>query len=200
MSLEVPTGYGLASIILEGPDGTQPYVTTIGVGLALELSPVQVANHVLWSYYDAFSDLTNDALRIDRVSLYVGDSTGPSGSVDSTQDGGPGLRSGEMAPTAMSLILRKQTEGLGRQGRGRMFIPGVLADGDVTAAGRIEEASVDIFVAACANFYLNLLGLGDEPEVVAPYLLHSEGSGVAPTLIESFGISPLVGWIRGRIR
>lgn len=202
MSLVVPPGYGLAAINIVGPDGTEPYVTTIGVSTADAGGDfTAIADRVLAAYILAFSELTNDQLFIDRVSLYVG-SDGPSGSVDSTFAGVQGGREVEMAPTAMSLIGRKQTNYLGREGRGRMFLPGLLADGDVNARGAIESASIPGFLEAMQDFGEALVDTGTMSGPIAPpYLLHSDRPGApAPSLITSLTPAPLVGWIRGRIR
>lgn len=202
MSLVIPPGFGLASIVLNGPDGTQPYVTTIGVGLSDAGGDfVGVANRVLQTYASAFDTLTNEDLTFDRVTLLVG-SDGGNGSVDSDIAPMVAVRSGPMAPTAMSLIARKNTAVLGRRGRGRMFIPGVLADGDVAANGAIEPESRPIFQEALDNFMTGLSLVGTSPYPIAPpYLLHSEGSAsTSPTPITSLSTAPLVGWVRKRIR
>lgn len=202
MSLVIPPGFGLASIVLNGVDGTQPYVTTIGVGTTDAGGDyVGVANKVFNAYVTAFQSLTNNDLVISKVTLLVG-SDGGNGSVDSDVPAQQGLRSVEMAPTAMSLIARKQTASLGRTGRGRMFIPGVLGDGDVTASGAIEEASAPIFAEACEDFRNFLATLPGDTNPAAPaYLLHNEGSPTtSPSAITALRPAPLVGWIRGRIR
>lgn len=202
MSLVIPPGFGLASIVLNGVDGTQPYVTTIGVGTTdAGGNYVGVANKVFNAYVTAFQSLTNNELVISKVTLLVG-SDGGNGSVDSDVPAQQGLRSVEMAPTAMSLIARKQTASLGRTGRGRMFIPGVLADGDVTASGAIEEDSAPIFAEACEDFRNFLATLPGDTNPAAPaYLLHNEGSPTtSPSAITALRPAPLVGWIRGRIR
>lgn len=200
MSLVVPPGYGLASIYLSGDVGTSPYVTTMGLDIgAAGTTLIDAANNVLASYIDAFQGITNSDLRIDRVSLFVGDLDSP-GSVDSTGPGAQGLREIAMAPTAMSAIARKVTEELGRAGRGRMFLPGILADEDVNESGRIEGGSRDIFDAKCLQFLDNLANADPTMELL-PVLLHSESSPITtPTAIEALITAPLVGWIRGRIR
>lgn len=202
MSLVIPPGFALASIVLNGIDGTQPYVTTIGVGTTDAGGDyVGVANKVFNAYVEAFGDFTNQNLVISKVTLLVG-SDGGNGSVDSTEQAAVGLRDVPMAPTAMSLIARKQTASLGRTGRGRMFIPGVLADGDVTASGAIEPDSQPIFATACENFRTYLATLPGDTNPPAPaYLLHSETSPTtSPSALTALTPAPLVGWIRGRIR
>lgn len=200
VSLVVPPGFGLASIILTGPDGTQPFVTTIGVSLADSGGDyVAVANKVLLSYQNAFREYVADNISIEKVSLLVG-SDGGSGSVDSDGSQINGERDVDMAPVSMALIARKVTGQLGRSGRGRMFLPCMLADGDVNQSGRIEAASLGIFNGACQDFYDALIDDTDGM-VLEPVLFHAENTDVPlPTSIISLQVAPLVGWIRGRIR
>lgn len=202
MSLVIPPGFALASIVLNGIDGTQPYVTTIGVGTSDAGGDyVGIANQVFGAYELAFRELTNVNLVISKVTLLVG-SDGGNGSVDSTYPAQQGERDVPMAPTAMSLIGRKQTASLGRTGRGRMFIPGVLADGDVTASGAIESASIPVFAEALEDFRTYLASYPGSVNPPAPaYLLHSEDSPTtSPSAMTALTPAPLVGWIRGRIR
>lgn len=99
----------------------------------------------------------------------------------------------------MALIMRKNTAQFGRTGRGRMFIPGVLDEGNVTPSGSIEPATVGNFVAAGGEFYDSLIN--DPDASLLPFLLHNETSPITvPTPITSFTPAPLVGWIRKRIR
>lgn len=200
MSLVVPPGFGLASIYLTDATGTPPFVTTIG----LDLTPaggnyIDAANNVLASYIDAFQGITSEDARIDRVLLYVG-ADGGSGSIESTDNGAFGIRDADMAPFAMALIARKVTSNLGRSGKGRMFVPCVLADADVNAGGNLESGSQTVFQTAINNFYNNLL-TADPTMELQPVLLHSEGSpSTTPTPIQGLLAANQVGWIRKRIR
>jgi len=200
VTIVVPPGYGLASIILLGGPGTPEYVTTIGLDItAAGTTFIDAADNVLASYIDAFQGLTADNVRIERVSLYVGSATSP-GSVDSLGDGADGLRDELMAPIAMAPIVRKVTATLGRSGRGRMFLPGVLADADVDQGGNIESGSLGVFQDAVEQFFTNLLTADPAMELI-PVLLHSEDSpSTTPTPIQGLQVAPKVGWIRGRIR
>nr|CRY96646.1 hypothetical protein [uncultured prokaryote] len=200
MSLVIPVGFGLAAIQVTGAAGTAPYVTTMGVDLAAaEGDYVAAANNVLASYVDAFEGLTGENFIMDRVSLFVGDGDG-GGSVESTDPGTAGLRDGDMAPVGMAAIARKVTTDLGRKGKGRMFLPGMLADLDVDEGGSIPTASRDIFTARATSFLTNLLD-ADPAMPLPPVLFHSEGSvSTVPTPIQGMVCSEKVGWIRGRIR
>lgn len=201
MALVIPGGYALASVTVVGTDGTSPFVTTCGINYntvpGLDLT--DAANQVFQAYVQAFGALTFNNYTIQKASVFV-TGEGGSGSVDSNVAPFQGLRVGpRQEPIAMALIMRKNTAQFGRTGRGRMFIPGVLDEGNVTPSGSIEPATVGDFTAAGSVFFEQLADLPDAP--VQPFLLHNEGSPItAPTPITSFTPAPLVGWIRKRIR
>ncbi len=201
MPLVIPPGYGSAAFVLIGDVGTQPYVTTIGLDLGEAGGDfVLAANSAALAYADAFLGDTSSALTLSHVTLQVGQDGG-SGSVQSTNGTFPGTSTGEKAPTAMSVILQKLTANLGRQGRGRMFIPGSVSEGAVNEAGQLNSGSLGAWTGNATAFLENLRqGVeGPAPTVpLEPVLLHS--SSALPTPISVMAPAPLVGWVRGRIR
>lgn len=203
MSLVIPPGYGLAAFTLTGPAGTQPYITTCGVDLdAAGGDWEQAANSAFAAFAQEVCPYINDALTLDRVQLTVG-SDGPGGSVDSTLPPEPCGATGAFAPTAMSAIIRKQTANLGRTGRGRFFMPGVLQETWVEDNGQISTDGITALSTMAVNFYGALSEGSDDPlfsTPLPPVLLHSEGDIQPPTVITAFSVTNVVGWIRGRIR
>jgi hypothetical protein len=199
MALSVPPGFGLAAFVFSGAQGTQPYVTTLGVDLAAAGGDfVLAANQLHGSFVESLRSKLSPQMRFEKVTLTIGQD-GPSGSIDSTQAPVTGTaEGGAYSPSAMSIIARKNTAQYGRAGRGRMFLPGMCPEigvdenGSVTAQYRAEmQDALDAF--------FDLLGAPTDP-VVPPVLLHSGLEPEAPTPITGFGVAPLVGWIRGRIR
>lgn len=156
------------------------------------------ANAVMEAYSDSLLLNTASALTLDRVTLSVGQDGQGGGSVDSDLAPVPGGAAGTYPPTAMSAILRKTTNALGRAGRGRMFLPGVLTETDVDPDGTVVVGKRTTLNTAAATFQARLIEQDVYPSV-PPVLLHSSGT-LAPTPITSFTVSDLVGWIRGRIR
>lgn len=196
MALVVPPGFALASFVFTGNVGTQPYVTTIGVEVDLgAATAVDCANIMKASYVDSFAAETTSALTLDRVSLYIGDD-GPSGSVDSNTAPSAMTRSGTYPPTACSAIARKVTADVGRRGRGRMFLPGVLSESEVDQDGSVVSARRTSLQAALNDFYGNLTAVGP----VGPPVLFHATAPTDPSPITGFAVSDTVGWIRGRIR
>lgn len=200
MSLVIPPGFGLAAFILTGAVGTQPYVTTMGVSLGDAGGDfVGAANRAKEAYEETIMAETSNLLTLDRVTLSVGQD-GPGGSVDSDTTPVAGSLTGSFPPTAQSAIGRKVTNILGRPGRGRMFLPGVLSENNVDQDGTVVAARRGQITVALQSFVDNLaLGGSLEGVTLPPHLLHSDGM-LVPTPITSMVCSDLVGWIRGRIR
>lgn len=200
MALVIPPLYNQAAITLVGPDGTAPYVTTIGVQQSdLVVDPVSIANAVFLAYANNLKDVTNTSMTVQKVSLTIG-ADGPTGSVDS--DLAPIACTGgaQAGPSAMSVIARKQTGQFGRSGRGRMFLPGVNLEAGILPNGGLTTEYRDQVNTRLQAFFDDLsagtLGSGE----LIPVLFHGEESALEPTVITSLVASSLVGWIRGRIR
>lgn len=200
MSLVIPPGYGLAAYEFTSATGTAPFVTTIGVDLSDAGGDfVAAANAAFSAYAGQIMPITDNDLTLSRVVLSIGQD-GPGGSVDSTRTPVQGGSTGTFAPVAMAPVVRKVTAQIGRSGRGRMFLPGLIQEAGVDPTGGLTntfrnqlQGKVDDFLEV-----LQVPGI-DEPSL-PPVLLHSAGLDIAPTPIQSLLVTPLVGWIRGRIR
>lgn len=197
MSLVIPPGFGSAAFIFGSTEGTPPFVTTLGVDLSDAGGDfVSAANLLMFNFAQNWAGLIDSSLTLVSVSLAVGQD-GPGGSVDSDLPPIAMTRSGNSAPVAMAPILRKVTNQIGRRGRGRMFIPGAVAQTDTFETGALTPARVTALNAAATAWYEDLTTdpVGSYP----PVLLHSSAP-TDPTPVTGFQVSPLVGWIRGRIR
>lgn len=204
MSLVIPPGFASASIVLTGPLGTAPYVTTIGLDLGdAGADFVGVANLVHAAYEECFMSTTNEKLALAKVTLLIG-SDGGNGSVDSTRPAIEGGNGSAMQAIAMAPIIRKQTASLGRSGRGRMFLPGCLGELDVNDNGQLEPAFRAGIQEAAEDFFAYLTsGVVPGSDVrppAPPVLLHSETGPPLPSTILGASVSPTVGWIRKRLR
>lgn len=199
MTLIVPPGFGSAAFVLTSTTGTPPIVTTLGVDLSAYGGDFVTAANVLFGLYEGFIlPETDTSLTLDHVNLTIGDD-GPSGSVDSSNAPAPGERSGTGPPVSMSAIVRKVTNDVGRRGRGRWFIPGLLTTTNVDENGIIDSGRRTQIDNVTNLMRAEMESAVSIPFPLPPVLLHS-GAPADPTPIESFSCSTLVGWVRGRIR
>lgn len=200
MPLIIPPDYALATWEFSGAPGTAPFATTCGFRVDGWLdSQVAAANHLFTAYQLSWLLNTDSEITLDRVTLLIGDLNG-NGSVESDLSPEAGQTATADGPISMAVIMRKTTDQLGRKGRGRCFIPGVLGTEDVNQDGTIKTASLAVFQATADDFHDNVTSPGGAPTgALEPVLLHNDPA-LAPTVISNFTVTPLVGWIRGRIR
>lgn len=200
MARIIPVGFGELSFVMTSALGTDPFVHTLGVSLAGvdEADYVEAADFAFDCWLGEFQALTDSDLRFDRVELAVGLAGGTSGSVRSTSGGANGIRTTTSVPIVLAFIVNKITAQLGRKGRGRAFIPGVLPADNVSEGGRVGAAQVTAYGEAYNDMLVALATdtVGSTP--MAPVLLHADGS--TPTPITGAIGSSLVGTLRKRIR
>lgn len=206
MSLSIPPGYGLAAWHWNSTLGTAPFVVTCGVDLtAHTLTPVTAANACMAAMAKNLGPVLQNTLTLTKCVMTVG-VDGPGGSVDSNMSAIPmGRTASNPEPVAMAAVIRKNTERLGRTGRGRMFLPGALTESEVGQDGAITTARAEVIQTGVSGLLVDLeTGFTFDVSTYDPapmVLLHAPRAvPILPTPLESLTVQPLVGWVRGRIR
>lgn len=166
----IPEGYAQVNMKWTGsafPSGAE---TTFGVNWVSPDTPTTVAQTVADEWENAQLDnLQVDTIELSSVLVKFGpNETGPA--VD-LPIGLPGLDSGTASPPNVALLAVKGTDFGGRQGRGRMFIPG-LRDVDVLVGGAVESTQLSVWVTRLETFRA-ALATADMPMV----LLHAGPDG-----------------------
>lgn len=203
MALVIPPGYGQASFVFTGTTGTPEFITTLGVDLREYGGDFQTAANQLFSVYsNNMMTRTSTRLTLQNCTLTVGDDAGTLGSVVSNLPAKVGDLSGANGPLVMSVLMQKRTARLGRAGRGRSFLPGLLASNDVSEGGSLGAPTR----AAILEDWLTAMDALSAGDVAAPpmpqVLLHDSGiaGSKLPDAITGYDVAPLVGIQRKRIR
>lgn len=200
MAQIIPSDFGSAALVFESAQGTQPFITTLGINLSNAGDDyVGAANNVMGAYSTTFSTSWSSDLTLTKCVLSVGSDGDGAPTVDSDAPSVPGTGSGEYLPLSNSLLVNKRTAVLGRKGRGRFFLPGLLKDNMVDVSGRVGTTTLDAYNELLEEFMSKLLSSGGLGVDTSPVLLHSVQFPV-PTPITSFVCAPLIGTIRRRIR
>lgn len=199
VGVEIPVGYGLASVEIQAAFGTAPFYTTMGVDLGDAGGDfVLAADSIKKSFTDSFGARLGNQFTVTGVNLLIG-ADGPSGSVRSSSGPVTGSRTSASDAVGMAAVVYKITNTLGRAGRGKSLLPGVLAESDVGAAGTIDTAPKASILTAYENWLTDLvtpaLGFISTP----PVLLHGETILMAPSPVVGATVRDKVGWVRGRL-
>lgn len=205
MATNIPVGFAQAAFIFTSDIGTPDFVTTIGVDLSdVGGNFLGAADHLFAAYGSTWMNTTSDHLVLDRVQLNIGLEEGGTGSVTSGKNPITGGDDGDIPPVNLCCIAQKVTNMLGRRGRGRMFLPGVLNETQVTEGGLLGDG-VAADLADLGTNFLSAIRAPDVPGEVTPTITPMEpvlfhDGLLAPTPIISIAISPKVGVIRKRVR
>jgi len=107
-----------------------------------------------------------------------------------TPTGSPGLLA---LPPNNAVLIRKVTSQGGRQGTGRMYVPGQI-ETEVDSLGLIGAASLANVQAGATGMHGDL-----EANAIPMYLLHAV-AGPSPVLVTALSVQPLIATQRRRIR
>lgn len=193
MSLVIPDGYAQITYLFGGAGMPNGAATTIGVSNTADLD-LEAINTAAKDAYDAGLDMLVSAFCVlTGIRVKLGPvSTGPVAEFPYNLNGSA---TGAQAPPNVATLVRKLTATGGRQGRGRMYVPGAT-EPDLDEAGRyntsytaVLQGHVDAFAASLAT------------DLLIPVLFHDEAGPVTvPTEITSLQVDGLAATQRRRMR
>lgn len=190
----IPLNYAQVNLIWGGvylPFGAQ---TTFGIVVDGILGdPSADAATIKATVVDHFLENMADGVLLESVDVKYGpNNVGPTGS---SASGAAGTIAGTGLSPNVTWLVTKNTAIGGRQGRGRMYIPG-LVEGNVDGAGAITGGIVAAFQADLTQFLADMAGDGFDL-----VLLHSEDSPAEdPYPITSLTVQATAATQRRRLR
>lgn len=199
MSLAIPDGFGSVAIEYTATVGTGPFYVTFGTTVPAGVPLLDVANKVFNDWVATWEDGTFTEFVMVRSILTVPAPGGGLGSVVSDAPTAGGNAEGDPAVVAAAVLVNKNTSVIGRHGRGRFFIPGLLGESDIDANGNIAPSTVSLYQGQIDD-WLELMqtpGAGWDG-TTNPQLLHTDES-VPPSAIGTFTVTNKVGILRKRL-
>jgi hypothetical protein len=130
--------------------------------------------------------------QLESVTLTIMTATGPISGID-TRSPLTGTNGADGSSPQVAILVRKSTDQGGRQGRGRMYIPGP-SEVDTNADGLLSAG----FLTLCNTVFgdmINDFSLNDVPL----RLLHSSG-GPSPAVVTGLSTDPVLATQRRRLR
>lgn len=201
MALIIPPGFALGAHRHTITGDPEEMIVTMGYDVSspdVAISQQDLANRLHTAYANAMKESLTPQTTVVGLTLYFGQDGGDPVVVASNNAPVVGTSSGSALPPSVAVLVRKVTALGGRQGRGRMFIPGFNEAG-VDPSGALVGANLTQ-LQTDLNQWMGFLN-GPGGEGVDPVLLHSTGETVtAPTVISSFSAQPKVATQRRRLR
>jgi hypothetical protein len=194
---EVPDGYAQVTIPLKHVSLNRPAALVIGVSNPNDLSPDQVANGVQNAAFAAGSlqDIIDSQVSLGPCTSAVGDGSG--GTIPGISNAGQACTLTLTGPPVnCAVLIRKNTSMAGRFGRGRMFLPWVLANAEVSEVGTILAGAVTRIGTGVGTFH-SQLSLANLPMVV----LHTPQltGPIPPATVNSLTVDSLISTQRRRL-
>lgn len=196
MALIIPVGFAEAVLPIRNTASSHVATVTFGVDVSGVGGDYVTAADAITAEWD--SDIASE-MDFNTVTgpcvLSVGQDGGPPLAVSgSTTSAGGSVHTSP--PPQVALIIKKLSGTGGRRGRGRFFVPWLLATADVNEGGFIDPSRVTTFTTAFGVFLAGLAASG--PPMV---LLHSDGISAAgdPSPITALVADNLVGTQRRRL-
>lgn len=201
MPSNIPSGFAQATMVFTHPQVPRPVVVTMGLSLLnFTGTNLQAANKAYKAWKDTLLVKQDTECTFSHVDLFIGADEFPSGSVRSSESASSGGSSFPGVPANVATLVNKSTAQLGRRGRGRMYVPFMMAEAGVDEGGNVDSttrATLNTTLAA----YMTSLTTVDAQGVgtLGPVLLHRTVPLVA-TEITTLTVAPKVGTRKGRIR
>lgn len=204
--LVIPFDYGYSVIKWLRDGTTAPYTTTIGFK---RTDSVSTASDIAQDTHDIceLSGSIGDAGQMLNqwtfagVDSYLMTSSGLSGGSSSGVEAGTRGAATDPALVSTSVIVKKTTALVGRQHRGRMYLPPfILAESDYDSFG-VYTLVMNGFLTAMVDAFST--GIRTGSTIQDPYILHrvpKVGTAPDPDLITGFQVETRIATQRRRLR
>lgn len=203
MSLEIPINFAQVTFVQRMAGDVDPYNCTIGIDARLAAGDNEA---VLFQCAAAWVQHILAGQSTDMTLESVRGTFGTDG-VDPIlvefPSGAQGAASAAMLPQNCALLVRKNTALGGRRNRGRMYIPGIVPEGQVNNVGIITPQVFNGLQVQMNNFLKSISGEGNEGDLpLVPVVLHNFklGAPLDPTPITSLSVQNPIATQRRRLR
>ena len=203
MTVQIPEGFAQVALEMTHVGDKDPWYVTFGISTDTPTAQQDdYAETIALAWLESFGPELSSNVTTTAVTLtFAG---GPDGrlvyryalSIEGTSDVAK-------LPQNCALLVSKTTGLGGRKGRGRMYIPSILSEANVSDVGVLANGYVETYEAIARTF---LETLADPTEVPGGaglpscpmYLLHN--GATVPTLVTRLQVSPVISTQRRRLR
>lgn len=202
MPLSIPPGFMHVAIELRHALDPEPWYVTYGVDSSGAGGNIPVVGQNQLDAFDSTWGLhLSTQVQITGCQITVGqDGVEPIRAFVASGTLRQGNAVAEQLPQNCALLVRKNTDFGGRRNSGRCFLPGVLAENQVSSVGIIDAPDVGDLDATAALWLAALADVGGEPTPMV--ILHSTGITTMPdpTPVTSLTCDNVISTQRRRLR
>lgn len=186
----IPPGYAHVTHVFEGANLPYGAVTTYGVENQLPTFAEAMANNLHDDFVTRIMPRLPTEVSIVETRVKFGPNDTGAAAIYADVDAGSSV--GSVASSQVAWLVRKRSSLGGRQGRGRMYLPGVR-ESEIGSNGAIASADVTAWDTALLNFLTDL-----EAAQTPMVILHNDG--LTPTPVTSLSMDSTIATQRRRLR
>lgn len=198
MATIIPVGFAHIIQPYRLAAASKDFSVTYAVELGPSPRPLQtIVDEADARFRAVWRPITDSSFTFQPAEMYARIDSGPLSLVISTVAPQAGSTAKNSPPPQVAVVVRKRTSRVGRNQRGRVYLPGLLDETAVDEAGVIQASAVTTFQNA-ANLWLSTQNASPEDMV----LLHQKSEEPplpAPTPITQLVIQPIVRTQRRRL-
>lgn len=204
MTVVIAEGFAQVSIKMRNAGDPDPWYVVFGVDTnASTESPETLATEIFVTFAAYWANRFSTATAIESAILRTGSGTGAT-VAESSLPAVNGSSTAAKLPQNCALLVRKNTSRGGRTGRGRMFVPNVLREGDVDDVGVLQSSFRTELQNTASGWLQSMAGGGDAAQTTPTpmVLLHNVGApgGTVPTPVTSLTVDSVISTQRRRLR
>ena len=202
MPLAIPPGYAQCSIEIQNSGDPEPWYVTHGIDVTGVGGDYTPAGQVVMAAFAAgWVTYLRSTSRVTSVYMTIGND-GPNYTLNVTPASAiVGTSTAEKLPQNCAVLVQKQTLRPGRAGKGRCFLPGIVAENSVDEVGVISGGALPGLQTA-ANDWLDFLTAPTAGPSVPMVLLHNQGipGGSTPSEVTALRVDTRIATQRRRLR
>lgn len=202
MALIIPEGFAQITLPIRHVSQSREAVVTFGVEWTALLDLPAECDAIMQAWIDNIGDLIDEGCIQGPVRAAIGSASGENLQVAGTLTyGSPGTAS--KVPSNVALLVRKITGRGGRRGRGRIYVPWLINDGEVDDVGVLTGVARGAFQVAFDAWLVQLAAAAPTGPNAPMYVLHSSGGSTSPgspNEVTDLVVDQLVATQRRRLR
>lgn len=194
--LDIPEDYAQVTHTVRHQTLSRSWAFTYGINFSTYAEPPTTLAAILYSLYVGnLGTRTDNNLVFEQCIVRANVGTIDPLTIVYTDTDTGSLSFNGVSPNTAVLVSKVTGVG-GRRNKGRMFLPGLLANSDVGETGLLGGAQLTA-IQADVNDWFDVL----ETNATPMYILHNDPPvGVTPTLVSALTVEPLAATQRRRMR
>nr|CRY97748.1 hypothetical protein [uncultured prokaryote] len=201
MALVIPQGFAQVAIEIRNQGDPDSWYVTYGTDFDLtDFTAVETASGHANAFADTWRSYLDTTSEVRGAQLTIGSDGGNYTIYGATEVSGAGTSTAQRLPQNCATLIRKITDRPGRAGKGRVFLPGMLAEASVDQVGVITSTALTLLQTQCNTWITNLTGTGTTAYTM--HVLHNAGipGGTTPSPVVALQPDGVIATQRRRLR